>query len=177
MDAFSSRCRKPETNEQGDAEEFYMYINLCAINLKALTTTYNTSLNKEIKYAEDQCIAERLSVAAFNWLKKLDRLPSVIAFAFVITSFNGLRNSASPARDVHGLGSRIATTIPSRSRASLECWFNNRLGGASVDLLDAVGGWIVVTLEETVDVAVKQRIRDLEWWRKTRESEPSFLFV
>ena len=42
--------------------------------------------------------AVRLSVAAFNWLKKSDRLPSVIAFAFVITSFNGLRNSANPAR-------------------------------------------------------------------------------
>lgn len=42
--------------------------------------------------------AERLSTADFKWLKKSDRLPSVNAFAFIITSFNGLRNSANPAR-------------------------------------------------------------------------------
>ncbi|KAK1551775.1 hypothetical protein Q3G72_006082 [Acer saccharum] len=47
-----------ETNEQGDAEEFYMYINLCAINLNALTSTYNTSLNNEIKYVENQYIGD-----------------------------------------------------------------------------------------------------------------------
>lgn len=42
--------------------------------------------------------AERLSAALFKWLKKSVRLPSVNEFAFMITSFNGLRNSANPAR-------------------------------------------------------------------------------
>ncbi|KAK0596332.1 hypothetical protein LWI29_014714 [Acer saccharum] len=42
----------------------------------------------------------------------------------------------------------------------------------SVDLLDAVGGW---TLEDAVDVAEKQRIRDLGWWREMR-SDPCFFF-
>lgn len=41
--------------------------------------------------------AERLSTAAFKWLKKSDLLPSVNEEAFMITSFNGFRNSASPA--------------------------------------------------------------------------------
>lgn len=45
-----------------------------------------------------QAKAVRLSAADFKWLKKSDRLPSVIAFAFIITPFNGLRNSAKLAR-------------------------------------------------------------------------------
>lgn len=45
-----------------------------------------------------QAKAVRLSAEVFRWLKKSDRLPSVNAFAFIITSFNGLRNSAKPAR-------------------------------------------------------------------------------
>ncbi|KAK0589300.1 hypothetical protein LWI29_012344 [Acer saccharum] len=34
----------------------------------------------------------------------------------------------------------------------------------NVDVLNAMGGW---TLEEAMDVAKKQRRRDLEWWRET----------
>lgn len=45
-----------------------------------------------------QAKADRLSAAAFKWLKKSDLLPSVSAFAFIITSFNGFKNSAKPAK-------------------------------------------------------------------------------
>lgn len=44
-----------------------------------------------------QAKAPRLSPPVFKWWVKSDRLPSVKAEALLITSFNGLRNSISPA--------------------------------------------------------------------------------